>query len=121
VTDTAAATVVIDRFSASSPGCPAIVDAVGTLIATTDGKEFWAGREVRQADTQVWQQAFERARYVWLVGNICYTGARIAWTPALDAYFKAHFRLIAGASSYRGVRDIPRGGLYIRRSGVTGR
>jgi hypothetical protein len=40
LTDTAAATVVIGRFSATSPGCPAMVDAVGTLIATTDGKDF---------------------------------------------------------------------------------
>jgi alpha-1,2-mannosyltransferase len=117
LTDTAAATVVIGRFSASSPGCPVIVDTVGTLIATTHGKDFVAGPGVLQADTQVWQQAFEQARYVWLIGNNGYTGARIAWTPALHAYFETHFRLIGLPSSYLGAGNVPRGGLYIRRTG----
>jgi hypothetical protein len=115
LTDTAAATVVIGRFSASSPGCPAIVDTVGTLIATTDGQDFVAGPGVLRADTQVWQQAFEHAQYVWLIGNNGYTGARIAWTPALHAYFEAHFRLIGLPSSSLGARNVPRGGLYLRR------
>jgi alpha-1,2-mannosyltransferase len=117
LTDTAAATVVIGRFSASSPGCPVIVDTVGTLITTTHGKDFVAGPGVLQADTQVWQQAFEQARYVWLIGNNGYTGARIAWTPALHAYFETHFRLIGLPSSYLGAGNVPRGGLYIRRTG----
>jgi alpha-1,2-mannosyltransferase len=117
LTDTAAATVVIGRFSASSPGCPAIVDTVGTLIATTHGKDFVAGPGVLRADTQVWQQAFQQARYVWLIGNNGYTGARIAWTPALHAYFETHFRLIGLPSSYLGAGNVPRGGLYIRRTG----
>jgi alpha-1,2-mannosyltransferase len=116
LTDTAAATVVIGRFSASSPGCPVIVDTVGTLIATTHGKDFVAGPGVLQADTQVWQQAFQQARYVWLIGNNGYTGARIAWTPALHAYFETHFRLIGLPSSYLGAGNVPRGGLYIRKS-----
>ena len=117
LTDTAAATVVIGRFSASSPGCPAIVDTVGTLITTTHGKDFVAGPGVLQADTQVWRQAFQQARYVWLIGNNGYTGARIAWTPALHAYFETHFRLIGLPSSYLGAGNVPRGGLYIRISG----
>ncbi|HWN62414.1 MAG TPA: glycosyltransferase family 87 protein, partial [Streptosporangiaceae bacterium] len=117
LTDTAAATVVIGRFSASSPGCPVIVDTVGTLIATTHGKDFVAGPGVLQADTQVWQQAFEQARYVWLIGNNGYTGARIAWTPGLHAYFETHFRLIGLPGSNPGLGNVPRGGLYIRISG----
>ena len=117
LTDTAAATVVIGRFSASSPGCPVIVDTVGTLIATTHGKDFVAGPGVLQADTQVWQQAFQQARYVWLIGNNGYTGARIAWTPALHAYFETHFRLIGLPGSNLGAGNVPRGGLYIRRTG----
>ena len=117
LTDTAAATVVIGRFSATSPGCPVIVDTVGTLIATTHGKDFVAGPGVLQADTQVWQQAFRQARYVWLIGNNGYTGARIAWTPALHAYFETHFRLIGLPGSNPGLGNVPRGGLYIRRTG----
>ena len=94
---------MIDRFSARAPGCPAVVDTVGTLIATTHGQDFVAGPGVLQADTQVWQQAFQHAGYVWLIGNNGYTGARIAWTPALHAYFAAHFTLIALPSSYLGL------------------
>jgi Glycosyltransferase family 87 len=115
LTDTASVTIVIDRFSAHSPGCPALVDTVGTLIATTRGKDFVAGPAVLAADTQVWQQAFRQAEYVWLIGNNGYTGARIAWTPALLAYFVGHFRLIGLASSLPGKRNVPRGGLYVRR------
>jgi len=115
LTDTAAVTIVIDRFSARSPGCPAVVDTVGTLIATTHGQDFVAGPAVLQADTQVWQLAFQQAEYVWLIGNNGYTGARIAWTPALHAYFVTHFTLIGLPSSFLGMGDVPRGGLYIRK------
>jgi alpha-1,2-mannosyltransferase len=115
LTDTASVTIVIDRFSARSPGCPALVDAVGTLIATTDGKDFVAGPAALVGDTGAWQAAFQHADYVWLIGNAGYTGARIAWTPALYAYFVRHFRLIGLAGSFRGSGDIPGGGLYVRR------
>jgi hypothetical protein len=116
LTDAASATIAIDRFSARSPGCPAVVDTVGTLIATTHGQDFAAGPGVLQADTQVWQQAFQHADYVWLIGRNGNTGARIAWTPALHAYFTDHFTLIAMPSSFRGAGNVPRGGLYIRKS-----
>ena len=119
LTDTASVTIAIDRFSARSRGCPAVVDTVGTLIATTHGKDFVAGPGVLQADTQVWQQAFQHADYVWLIGNNGYTGARIAWTPALHAYFVSHFRLIDMPSSFPGAGNVPRGGLYIRKSLIT--
>jgi hypothetical protein len=39
-------------------------------------------------------------------------GPRIAWTPALRAYFAAHFALIARPSSYLGAGDVPRRALY---------
>jgi glycosyl transferase family 87 len=117
LTDTVAATIAIDRFSASSPGCPALVDTVGTLIATTHGQDFNHGPGPLEADTQYWQQAFEHAEYVWLVGNNGYTGARIAWTPALYTYFVSHFRLIGlASSSFSGAADVPGGGLYLRTS-----
>jgi len=122
LTDTVSVTIVINRFTASSPGCPAIVDTVGTLIATTDGQDFVAGPAVLAADTRVWLRALKQAEYVWLVGNgYGFTGARIAWTPALYAYFVSHFRLIGLPGSFRGAGDVPGGGLYIRRSPVQAR
>jgi alpha-1,2-mannosyltransferase len=120
LTDTVSVTIAIDRFSARSPGCPAVVDTVGTLIATTRGKDFVGGPGALQADTRVWQQAFQQAEYVWLIGNNGYTGARIAWTPALYAYFVAHFRLIGLPGSFPGAGNVPGSGLYIRKSSVTG-
>jgi alpha-1,2-mannosyltransferase len=117
LTDTASVTIAINRFSARSPGCPALVDTVGTLIATTHGKDFVGGPAVLVGDTQVWQQAFRQAEYVWLIGNNGYTGARIAWTPALLAYFVSHFRLIGLASPRPGAGNVPRGGLYVRVPG----
>jgi alpha-1,2-mannosyltransferase len=121
LTDTVSATIVIDRFSARTPGCPAVVDTVGTLIATTHGKDFEGGPGVLQADTRFWQLAFERAEYVWLIGNNGYTGARIAWTPALHAYFVSHFRLIGLPSSFAGLGNVPPGGLYLRTAPIPDR
>ena len=115
LTDTVSVTIAIDRFSAGSPGCPPIVDTVGTLISTTDGQDFDGSLAVRLADTRVWQSAFSHAQYVWLVGNGGDTGARIVWTAALYAYFVRHFRLLAFPSSFPGQTDVPPGGLYTRR------
>jgi hypothetical protein len=39
---------------------------------------------------------------------------------ALHAYFATHFTLIALPSSYRGAGNVSRGGLYIRKSLITG-
>ena len=116
LTDTVSVTIAIDRFTAASPGCPQIVDTVGTLISTTDGQDFDGSPAVRPADTRVWQSAFSHARYVWLVGNSGNTGARIVWTAALHAYFVRHFRLIAFPSPFRGKGNVPPGGLYASRA-----
>ena len=116
LTDTVSVTITTDRFTAATPGCPALVDAVGTLIATTDGKDFVTGPAVLERDTQVWQQAFQQAEYVWLIGNNGFTGARIAWTPALYHYFMTHFRLIGLTGSFPGSGNVPADGLYVSRS-----
>jgi hypothetical protein len=114
LTDTVSATIVIDRFTSATPGCPALVDAVGTLIATTDGQDLYGPPSVSARDTQAWQTAFEHAQYVWLYGNRGYTGARIIWTSSLHAYFVHHFRLIGLRSSFGGSKLVPGGGLYVR-------
>jgi hypothetical protein len=59
----ASAAIAADRFTATSPGCPQLVDSVGTLIATTGGKDFTGSPAVLAADTGAWQQAFSRAQY----------------------------------------------------------
>ena len=114
VTDTASATIAVNRFTATSPGCPQLVNSVGTLIATTGGQDLTGSRAVLAADTSAWQEAFSRARYVWLIGNGGNTSERIAWTWSLFGYFHRHFRLLKFASGFRGKGDVPRGGLYGR-------
>ena len=80
VTDTVSATIAINRFIATSSGCPQLVDSVGTLIATTGGQDMTGGPATRAADTGTWQQAFTQARYVWLIGN---GGTRRSGSPGL--------------------------------------
>jgi hypothetical protein len=83
-------------------------------LADITGQDVAASRAVLAADTRVWQAAFSRARYVWLIGSGGNTSPRIAWTWSLYGYFDQHFRLLRFASSFRGKGDVPRGGLYGR-------
>ena len=117
LSDDPSLTVSAGRFVPSaraSPGCPAMVDAYGTLLALTDGRKLLAPpREVRSV-TALWRAGFAHAPYVWLETG---SQGQIPWTPALYAYFTSHFRLLglASGSGVPGVHDVPRGGLYVRR------
>jgi hypothetical protein len=52
-----------------------------------------------------WQQEFAHARFAWFS---VYSYRRIAWSPALRAFFTSHFTPV--------MRD-PRGDVLYRRSG----
>ena len=52
-----------------------------------------------------WEAIFGQARYVWLSGG---AAARIPWTPALQTWFAAHFRLLAAYPGYGASK------LYVR-------
>lgn len=92
VTDTAEITILSDRFFASSPGCPAMVDAFGT------GLDY--GGSVPPADATTaprrledfWISAFARADYVVLSAD---NAARIPWTPEVLGYLRGHFHLVS--------------------------
>lgn len=104
-------TVSAGRFVPATPGCPAMVDAYGTLLAMTDGRKMLASpREVR-AVTALWSAEFARAPYVWLEAG---SQGQIPWTAALYDYFTDHFRLL-GLVNGPGAHDAPKGGLYVRR------
>jgi alpha-1,2-mannosyltransferase len=104
-------TISAGRFAPATPGCPALVDAYGTLLAMTDGRKTLATpREVRSV-TALWSAEFARAPYVWLETG---SQGQIPWTASLYDYFSAHFRLL-GLVNGPGARDVPQGGLYIRR------
>jgi hypothetical protein len=111
VTDDTSLTVSADRFISAQAGCPAMVDAWGTLLAMTDGQKMFASPQVLDAVAAMWQSAFSRARYVWLVTG---SQGQIPWTAQLSAYFSHHFRLV-GLVNGPGSRYAPEGGLYVRR------
>jgi hypothetical protein len=114
LTNDSSLTISADRFVPASPGCPAMTDAYGTLLALTDGRKFLATPcEVRSV-TALWSAQFARAPYVWLESG---SQGQIPWTAALYAYFTAHFRLL-GLVNGPGAHDVPEGGLYLRRSGL---
>jgi alpha-1,2-mannosyltransferase len=111
LTDDSSLTVSAGRFVPATPGCPAMVDAYGTLLAKTDGRKLLASpREVRSV-TALWSADFARAPYVWLETG---SQGQIPWTASLYDYFTDHFRLL-GLGNGPGAHDVPKGGLYVRR------
>ncbi len=112
LTDASVYTIAADRFTSDVPGCPLMVDALGTLITMTSGHDGFARPDVLNTVVQSWRTAFGRAQYVWLAPQV---SGRIPWTPALYAYFTSHFRLIGLSNRHMGAADAPSGGLYENR------
>jgi len=111
VTNDSAYTVAAGRFYSSAPGCPAMTDSFGTMIALTGGHPRDASPAARASAAALWQATLEHAAYVWLTGD---TVAQIPWNSALDGYFRRHFRLIGLAGQATAWRYVPRPGLYTR-------
>jgi hypothetical protein len=111
VSNGAAYTVAADRFYSDVPGCPALVDPLGTMIAMTTGRFRDATAAELWPEIDLWQSALERAQYVWLTSD---TYQMIPWNHPLDGYFTRHFRLIGFAGHPTGYRYVPPVGLYAR-------
>lgn len=96
LSDGASPTIAINRFNSVVPGCPVMVDGTGSDYSLSGGRNVLTGAGSVPAVKRLWMSAFKSAQYVWLssVAN-----QRIPWTPALRAYFRAHFLLIRGGSS----------------------
>jgi hypothetical protein len=88
LTDQVSVTLAANRFISDVPGCPLMVDSVGTNLALSDGLGPLAGAGNVPAVAAAWNQAFSHAQYVILTPA---NARRIAWTPALTAYLNAHF------------------------------
>jgi hypothetical protein len=102
--DNVAYTIVTNRFLSNVPGCAAIDDGTGANYALSHGLGALTGAGKVPAVAAMWRSAFEHAQYVWLTGL---NRRRIAWTPALTAYFNANFVHVANHT--RGLR------LYVRK------
>lgn len=65
-TDDASLTISANRFFSALPGCPEMVDAFGTLLAETGGRQVGApSSQVSNARSLV-HDAFSFAKFVWL-------------------------------------------------------
>jgi 4-amino-4-deoxy-L-arabinose transferase-like glycosyltransferase len=87
-TDEVSLLILANRFVSDVPGCSVMVDGTGTDLALSGGGTAGTGAGRSPAVAAEWRQAFTHAQYVWLSVN---NRVRIAWTPALQAYFASHF------------------------------
>ena len=103
--DAVSFTIAANRFVSGVPGCPAMVDAIGTDYTLSHGRNGLNGAGNVPAVRQAWLSALSHAQYVWLSGLY---KRRIPWTHAIASYFSANFRLVRTDAS---------GGVYERVSG----
>jgi len=108
VTDEVSLLLLAGRFTATAPGCPPVLDGLGTDLALSGGLKPATGAGRVPAVAAVWWQAFSHARFVWLSRL---NHRRIAWTPALRGYFRSHFTRV--------LTD-PRGDALYRRTAPDG-
>jgi alpha-1,2-mannosyltransferase len=110
LTDQASMTILANRFYSDVPGCPQMVDGLATDLALSHGRKPSSGAGKVPAVAAVWRQAFARAQFVLLSPN---NAGRIAWTPALRAYFNANF--VPVNSYWKRVALYKRKGLKLHR------
>jgi hypothetical protein len=87
-TDEVSFLILANRFVTNVPGCSPMVDGTGTDLALSRGGTPGTGAGRNPAVAAAWRQEFAHARYAWLSAN---SHRRIAWSPALRAYFNSHF------------------------------
>jgi hypothetical protein len=105
VADQVSFAVAADRFAAPSPGCPDLIDSLAVTLKLSGGVSPQGGAGRAPKVVAGWEAIFGQAKYVWLSGG---APARIPWTPALQSWFSAHFRLLAAYPGYGASK------LYIR-------
>ncbi len=91
LTDQVSVTLAANRFVSNVPGCPQMVDSLGTDLALSNGLKPNTGAGRVPAVAGFWQQAFEHAQYVLLTNT---NHRRVPWTPALRAYLLQHFTVV---------------------------
>jgi hypothetical protein len=110
LTNYASYTVAADRFFATGPGCPAMVDSFGTLFAMTGGASGNASPSQLRPAVDLWMSSLEHAQYFWITED---TTTQVPWNAELLGYFHAHFRLIGLAKKTTLVNPAaPEPGLY---------
>src|ERR1019366_4516802 len=105
-------TIAANRFLSDRGDCSPLIDPIGTDYALSNGRNGLTGAGRYRAVQDAWLHALTHAQYVWLscgppAAPACnqYTNRRIPWTPAILAYFSAHFKRSADSSDVLYVRD----------------
>jgi hypothetical protein len=88
LSDQVVVTIAADRFVSNVPGCPRMVDTLGTDLALSHGLKPGTGAGRVPAVASLWLSAFQHAQYI-LLTNI--NDRRVPWTPALTSYLQQHF------------------------------
>jgi hypothetical protein len=114
LTDQVSMTILANRFYSDVPGCSQMVNSVGTDLALSHGRRPSDGAGYVPAVATVWQQAFSHAQFVLLSHN---NAGRIAWPPAIRAYFAANF--VKLRSHWKYVTLYKRKGFDLRPAGST--
>jgi Glycosyltransferase family 87 len=89
--------LLADRFVSDVPRCPQMVDGLGTDLALANGRGPANGAGAVPAVAKAWRQAFSHSQYVVLSAK---NSLRVAWSPGLRAYFRAHFQAVVRHRDY---------------------
>jgi hypothetical protein len=88
LSDQVSVTLAANRFVSNVPGCPEIVDSLGTVLGLSHGLKPGTGAGKVPAVAAFWLNAFKHSQYL-LLTNI--NRKRIGWTPSLENYVQANF------------------------------
>lgn len=91
LTDQVSVTIAADRFVSSVPGCPKMVDSLGTDLALSGGLKPTTGAGRDPTVLSAWLTAFQHAQYVLLTPT---NGRRVPWSPTLFGYLNQHFTML---------------------------
>jgi alpha-1,2-mannosyltransferase len=104
VTDQVSVTLAANRFVSDVPGCPQMVDSLGTTLALSNGLKPQTGAGKVPKVEAFWNQTLSHAQYLILTAT---NGRRIGWSPALVTYLNEHFVQV-----YRSPRKLL---VYVRK------
>jgi alpha-1,2-mannosyltransferase len=96
VSDQVSLLISANRFTASKPGCPVVIDSLATTLVLTQGTSVQGGANGDHAAIAQWRTILEHAQYVWLSPN---HWRRLPWPPYEERWFREHFKQIWPATS----------------------
>jgi alpha-1,2-mannosyltransferase len=97
VTDQTSLAISANRFIATRPGCPDIIDSLAATLVLSNGVSVQGGAASLPRVVAAWQTILGEAQYVWLSPT---NARRIPWTPALSLWFTTHFQLLPTSGTH---------------------